>query len=177
MNVAVRLELKSVVIGLGALLLGCMELFRLRHLFYAGPDPSFESGQCRHPFPFDSAAARGEFSLSFCAVMMVHAKDQHHHTQHPASSDQIRLLRTVRLFPNLAMIVETAIKSASSVVFIGMFGLLFTYMFAIVGVASFGPPRIYSSSSPFSFLSLHIRSLLTYPRLRCIATDLLCGST
>lgn len=38
----------------------------------------------------------------------------------------IRLLRTVRLFPNLAIVVETTVKSASSVVYIGMFGLLFT---------------------------------------------------
>jgi hypothetical protein len=31
----------------------------------------------------------------------------------------IRLLRTVRLFPNLAVVIETTVKSASSVVYIG----------------------------------------------------------
>lgn len=50
----------------------------------------------------------------------------------------VRLLRTVRLFPNLAIVVETTVKASSSVVYIFMFGMLFSYMFAIVGVASFG---------------------------------------
>jgi voltage-gated sodium channel len=66
----------------------------------------------------------------------------------------VRLLRTVRLFPNLALVVETTVKSASSVVYIGMFMLLFTYMFAIVGVASFG------RNDPFYFGNL-ARALLT----------------
>ena len=70
----------------------------------------------------------------------------------------IRLLRTVRLFPNLAIVVETIVQSAASVVYIGLFGLLFTYMFAIVGVASFG------RNDPFYFGDLG-RALLTLFRV------------
>ena len=50
----------------------------------------------------------------------------------------VRLLRTVRLFPKLAIVIETSVKASSSVVYIAMFGVLFSYMFAIVGVAAFG---------------------------------------
>ena len=70
----------------------------------------------------------------------------------------VRLLRTVRLFPNLAIVVETTVKSASSVIYIGLFGMLFTYMFAIVGVAAFG------LNDPFYFGNLG-RALLTLFRV------------
>ena len=74
----------------------------------------------------------------------------------------VRLLRTIRLFPNLQIVVETAVRSASSVVFIFLFLLLFSYMFAIVGVASFG------RNDPFYFGNLG-RALLTL--FRTISMD------
>ena len=74
----------------------------------------------------------------------------------------VRLLRTIRLFPSLQIIVETSVKSASSVVFIGIFLVLFSYMFAIVGVASFG------RNDPFYFGRLD-RALLTL--FRTISMD------
>ena len=49
-----------------------------------------------------------------------------------------RLLRAVRLFPNLVIVIETTVKSASSVIYVGFFGGLITYMYAIVGVSKFG---------------------------------------
>ena len=60
----------------------------------------------------------------------------------------VRLLRTIRLFPNLAIVIETSVKASTSVVYIFMFGLLCTYMFAVVGVATFG------RNDPFYFGNL-----------------------
>jgi voltage-gated sodium channel len=74
----------------------------------------------------------------------------------------VRLLRTVRLFPKLAIVIETSVKASSSVVYIALFGVLFSYMFAIVGVAAFG------KNDPFYFGNLgvcprHHLAPLSYP--------------
>jgi voltage-gated sodium channel len=70
----------------------------------------------------------------------------------------VRVLRTVRFFPNLAIIVETIIKSASACIYIGMFLGMFMYIFAVVGVATFG------RNDPFCFGDLG-RAMVTLMRV------------
>jgi hypothetical protein len=49
----------------------------------------------------------------------------------------IRLLRAARLLPKLTLVLETLIRSASSVLYIALFLLLVMYIFAIIGVTMF----------------------------------------
>ena len=70
----------------------------------------------------------------------------------------VRVLRTVRFFPNLAMIVETIIKSASACIYIGIFLAMFMYIFSVVGVATFG------KNDPFCFGDLG-RAMVTLMRV------------
>ena len=68
------------------------------------------------------------------------------------------MLHTVRFFPNLAMIVETIIKSASACIYIGIFLAMFMYIFSVVGVATFG------KNDPFCFGDLG-RAMVTLMRV------------
>ena len=102
------------------------------------------------------------FDLIICSALLISA------AMHAASTvapfrlvrllRAIRLLRTVRLFPNLAIIIETTVRSCSSVIYIGFFGSLVTYMYAIVGVATFG------KNDPFYFGNL-ARAMMTLFRV------------
>ena len=50
----------------------------------------------------------------------------------------LRILRAAKVFPQLTLVLETLIRSISSVVYIWLFLLLISYIFAIVAVTVFG---------------------------------------
>ena len=60
----------------------------------------------------------------------------------------IRVLRAIRFLPGLTVIVETLIHSLPSVGYISLVALIFQYIFAVVGVATFG------RNDPFGFGNL-----------------------
>lgn len=57
----------------------------------------------------------------------------------------VRILRAAKVLPKLTLVLETLIKSASSVMYIGGFLVLVMYIFAIVGVS------LFHRNDPFHF--------------------------
>ena len=83
----------------------------------------------------------------------------------------VRILRAAKVLPKLTLVLETLIKSASSVMYIAGFLVLVMYIFAIVGVS------LFHSNDPFHFgdlgkgmLSLWRISTVSCPCLRCLLT-------
>lgn len=68
----------------------------------------------------------------------------------------VRILRAAKMVPRLTLVLETLIKSAGSVVYIGMFMLLVMYIFAIVGVT------VFAKNDPFHFGNLGLAMLALY---------------
>ncbi len=60
----------------------------------------------------------------------------------------LRILRAARIFPQLSLVLETLIRSTTSVLYIMAFMLLIAYIFAIVAVTVFG------TNDPFNFGTL-----------------------
>ena len=68
----------------------------------------------------------------------------------------VRILRAAKMLPKLTLVLETLIKSASSVVYIALFTMLIMYIFAIVGVT------VFSANDPFHFGNLGAAMLSLY---------------
>ena len=60
----------------------------------------------------------------------------------------LRILRAAKVFPQLTLVLETLIRSFTSVIYVLSFMLLISYIFAIVAVTIFG------ANDPFSFGTL-----------------------
>ena len=60
----------------------------------------------------------------------------------------VRILRVAKMMPELIHVLETVVRSAKSVAYIGIFMLVLTYMFGIIGASLFG------KNDPFHFGNL-----------------------
>jgi voltage-gated sodium channel len=65
----------------------------------------------------------------------------------------VRVLRTARILPGMAIIIETLVRSFGSVFYIFIVGLMFMYVFAVIGVSTFG------KNDPFYFGNLGVAFL------------------
>jgi voltage-gated sodium channel len=65
----------------------------------------------------------------------------------------LRMLRAAKIVPELMLVMETLLRSLSSVGYIMAFTMLVSYVFAIIGVTLFG------KNDPFHFGSIHVAML------------------